>query len=698
MSSLEAIRNIGIIAHIDAGKTTTTERILYYTGLVHKFGEVHDGNTTTDWMEQEKERGITITSATITCFWNEKQINIIDTPGHVDFTAEVERSLRVLDGAVGVFCAVAGVEPQSETVWHQADKYKVPRLAFVNKMDRTGADFENVYEMILKRLTPNAVCIQIPIGKEDKFTGVIDLIEMRAIYYDSDTFGKNYQYSDIPSDLQDMAKIYREKLLEKLSDYDDVIMTHFLEESEAPVSEIKRAIKKSVINNEIVPILCGSSLKNTGVQALLDAICDYLPAPTEIDDALAFAKNSNEKIIVECNPKQKFAALAFKVQIDKYLGKLVYIRVYSGSLKKGEIFYNQSNGKKERAMRLLQMQSNKKKDVEEVKAGDIVAIAGLKFTVTGDTITQQDNEIILAKMDFPDTVIAMSIEAKTKADQDQLSEALKLFEDEDPTFKVKQDKDSGQTLITGMGELHLEILIDRLKREFNLNVNCGFPQVSYKETINKAVEIEEEFKRDIAGKVLFAKVKLRVMPLLEINKKEYELHEKIKVEIICETNDIPQEITEAVKESSKNSCGDGPLVSGNIENIHIQITGIEYHQGESTDTSFKIVTAMALSKAVQLADPAILEPIMLVSIITPEEFTGDLIGDINAKRGKILEVKDQALKKEIVCEIPMSELFGYASRVRGLSQGRASYSLEFHSYEKVPANVQENILKKIRGY
>jgi elongation factor G len=698
MSDLNNIRNIGIIAHIDAGKTTTTERILFYTGLVHKLGEVHDGNTTTDWMEQEKERGITITSATITCFWNNKQINIIDTPGHVDFTAEVERSLRVLDGAVGVFCAVGGVEPQSETVWHQADKYKVPRIAFINKMDRVGADFENVLDMISERLTKNAICIQYPIGKEDKFQGVIDIIEMKAIYYNTETFGKNYSFENIPDDLLSLTKALREKLIEKLADFNDEIMLNFLEGKPVDNELIKKTLKIAVTHNELIPVLCGSSLKNIGVQALLDAICDYLPSPLDIEPAIAYKKNSESPINVECKPQNKFAALAFKIQIDKYLGKLVYIRVYSGTLKKGTAFVNQSNGKKERAMRLLQMQSNKKKDVEEVKAGDIVAIAGLKFTVTGDTITQQDNEILLSKMEFPDTVIAMAIEAKTKGDQDLLTDALKMLEDEDPTFKVKQDKDSGQTLITGMGELHLDILIDRLKREFNIDVNCGNPQVSYKETINKCVETEEEFKRDISGKVLFAKVKLRVCPLDHNALSKSEMNDKIKITFKCNIEEIPQDIIEAIKESAKNACGDGPLVSGNIENISIEITNIDYHQGESTDTAFKIATAMTISKAINLADPAILEPIMLVSIITPEDFTGDIIGDINSKRGKIIEVKPQLNKQEIICQMPMSELFGYSTRVRTLSQGRASYSMEFHSYEKVPVNVQENILKKIRGY
>jgi len=698
MSERENIRNIGIIAHIDAGKTTTTERILYYTGLVHKFGEVHNGNTITDWMEQEKERGITITSATITCFWNQTTINIIDTPGHVDFTAEVERSLRVLDGAVGIFCAVGGVEPQSETVWHQANKYNVARLIYINKMDRVGADFDHVLEMIHKRLTPDAVCIQLPLGKEDKFSGIIDLIEMRAIYYDADSFGKNFSLVPIPANKQEEARAAHEKLLEKLAEHNDEICALYLEDQPVPTQQIKKALQKAVIQNKIIPVLCGSSLKNTGVQPLLDAITDYLPSPLDIDIPRGYTKITNQSIRVACDPLQPFAALAFKVQIDKFLGKLVYFRIYSGSFKKGDVFLNQTNGKRERGLRLLQMQANKKQDLDEVKAGDIVAIAGLKTTTTNDTITALNHDLVLTKMEFPDSVIAMSIEAKTKAAQEHLLEILAMYEDEDPTFIVKQDQGSGQTLISGMGELHLEIIIDRLKREFNLDINCGVPHVHYKETIDKVVELTEEFKREVAGKILFAKIKILVMPLLEVNKKDYEKSEKVKVEILCDTSTIPSDIINAIQESAYNSCGDGPIVSGNIENIHLQITHIEYHPGESTDTCFKIVTAMAISKAVQLADPRILEPIMLVTIITPEEFIGDLISDVNSKRGKILEIKDQMLRKEIVCEIPMSELFGYATSVRGVTQGRASFTLEFKNYEKVPLQIQEQILKKIKGY
>jgi len=697
MADISNIRNIGIIAHIDAGKTTTTERILFYTGSLHKYGEVHDGNTTTDWMEQEKERGITITSATVTCFWHDKQINIIDTPGHVDFTAEVERSLRVLDGAIGVFCAVGGVEPQSETVWHQADKYHVPRLCVVNKMDRLGADFDHVYEMILDRLTTNAVCIQLPMGKEDKYTGIIDLIEMKTVYFFAETQGREFLTQEIPPDLIAIATHHREKLLEKLCDVDDVIFSNFVEGVESTVDEIKHAIKNGVLLNKIVPVLCCSSLKNVAVQPLLDAICDYLPSPIEVDETIGYTRSTNALIPIPCDPNYHFSALAFKVQIDKYLGKLVYIRVYSGLLKRGEVFYNQTNGKKERANRLMQMQSNKKNDIEEVRAGDIVAISGLKFTTTGDTITQQDFDIYLAKMDFPDTVIEMSIEAKTKAEHELLLDALALLQEEDPTFRLKHDVDSGQLLIAGMGELHLEIIIDRLKREFNLTVNCGVPQVAYKETITTSIEVEEEFAREVSGKALYAKVRLKVQPLQDSHKSEYEKNDKIKVEIGCDTTDIPPEIITAIKESAVNACTDGPLVSGDIENIHISVTGIDYHHGESSDTAFKIATAMALSSAVRQCNPNILEPIMLVSIITPDDFIGELIGDVNSKRGKVIEVKAAHQKSEIVCEIPMSELFGYASKVRGLSQGRATFSIEFGSYQKVPPTVQEKILKKIRG-
>lgn len=698
MSDLNNIRNIGIIAHIDAGKTTTTERILFYTDAIHKMGEVHDGNTTTDWMEQEKERGITITSATITCFWKNKQINIIDTPGHVDFTAEVERALRVLDGAVGIFCAVGGVEPQSETVWHQADRYHVPRIAYINKMDRLGADFDNVLDMIKNRLTPNAVNIHLPIGKEDNFKGIIDLIEMKAYYFDQQTSGKDYHADDIPQNLLASAQTAREQFLDRVAEFDDELMMNYLEGEELSVEMIKRALHFAVIHNKLVPVLTGSSLKNIGVQLLLDAVNDYLPSPVQIEKTFAVKKDSNEQVEILPDPNSKFSALAFKVQIDKYVGKLVYIRVYSGSLKKGEVFYNQTNGKKERAARLLQMQSNRKHDIEVVRAGDIAAVVGSKFTITGDTITEDGYAVSLSRMEFPDSVIAIAIEPKTKADQDLLSEALIRFQEEDPTFKVRQDKDTGQTLITGMGELHLDIILDRLKREYNLSLSQGNPQVAYKETITEICEVNEEFRRELNGKVAFASVKLRLSPYNSEND-ENNLDKKKNI-FINSTNpeDFPENIVCAIEESAMNSCSDGPLVSGQVEGLKVELIGGQYNPTESNDIAFRIATGMAVSKGLHQAGTTIMEPVMLVSIITPGDFTGDIIGDVNAKRGRIHEIRMQSLKQELIAEIPLSELFGYSTRIRSLSQGRAVFTMEFLKYEKVPSVIQQNILKKIRGY
>ncbi len=698
MSELTNIRNIGIIAHIDAGKTTTTERILFYTDSIHKMGEVHDGNTTTDWMDQEKERGITITSATITCFWKNNQINIIDTPGHVDFTAEVERALRVLDGSIGIFCAVGGVEPQSETVWHQADKYNVPRIAYINKMDRLGADFENVFDMIKSRLTPNAICVHLPIGKEDNFRGVIDLLEMKAYYFDQQSFGRDYHTEEIPDSLLDSAEIAREALIDKIAEYDDELMENFLENIKISPLIIRRALRKAVLQNKVIPVFTGSSLKNIGVQLLLDGVNDFLPSPLDIETTIAINKENNETVEVNPDPNSKFSALAFKVQIDKFVGKLVYIRVYSGSLKKGEIFYNQTNGKKERAARLLQMQSNRKHDIEIIRAGDIAAVVGSKFTITGDTITEDNYPIILSKMEFPDSVIAIAIEPKTKADQDLLSDALIRFQEEDPTFKVRQDKDTGQTLLTGMGELHLDIILDRLKREYNLNLTQGNPQVTYKETITEICEVTEEFRRELNGKVAYAKIKLRLLPYNSENdknnldKKKNIFLNRLKPEV------FPENLISAIEESALNSCTDGPLVSGQVEGLKIELIGGDYNPTESNDIAFRIATGMAVSKGLHQAGTTIMEPIMLVTIITPGDFTGDIIGDVNSKRGKIHEIRLQNLKQEIVSEIPLSELFGYSTRIRSLSQGRAVFTMEFLKYEKVPFSVQQNILKKIRGY
>ncbi|RLC52449.1 MAG: elongation factor G [Candidatus Cloacimonadota bacterium] len=692
---LSIIRNIGIMAHIDAGKTTTTERMLFYTGIIHRMGEVHDGNVVMDWMEQEKERGITITSAVTTCFWKKKQINIIDTPGHVDFTAEVERSLRILDGAVGIFCGVSGVEPQSETVWHQADRYGIPRIAFVNKLDRAGADFEAVIEMIHDRLTENACAIQVPIGKEDKFEGVIDIVSQRAIYFDESTQGVKYFYKKIPEEYLEAVENQRNKLFEHLAEFDDELMEAYLEGEEIPAEKILASIRKATIHHHFVPILCGSALKNKGVQPLLDAITDFLPSPLDLPPAIAIDKKSGEEKEIYPKIDDVFSALAFKVQIDKYVGKLIYIRVYSGSTKRGGTIFNQRNGKKERISRILQMHSNKKKDILELKAGDIAAIVGPKYVFTGDTITSENNNILLSDIEFPDSVISVAIEPKTKADQEILSDALRKLEEEDPTFRVYQNKETGQTLISGMGELHLEIIVDRLKREFNVHANVGNPQVAYKETIENEVTAEGEFIRELNGKGHFAVVKMKLSPL--------ELHELPKGKKNVFVNSvseevIPKEYWNVIEESALNACMDGPIMSSPVERVKIELLDGKYNEVDSSETAFSIASSIAVNKALQTAKAVIMEPIMQVSIITPEEFMGDIIGDINSKRGKIDRIRPKLNKQEIVAEIPMSELFGYATTLRSISQGRAIYTMEFLEYKKTPANIQEKILKRVRGY
>lgn len=695
-SPLSQIRNIGIMAHIDAGKTTTTERILFYTGFLHKMGEVHDGNAFTDWMEQERERGITITAATVTCLWNNYRINIIDTPGHVDFTAEVERSLRVLDGAVGVFCAVGGVEPQSETVWHQADRYNVPRLAYVNKMDRTGADYERVIQMIHERLTPNAHPINFPIGKEDNFEGVIDLITMKAWHFDPLTSGSEVQFSDIPEKLLPTAKQMREELLEAVSEYSDELMMLFLEGEDVPVELLKQAIRTATIQHKFIPVLCGSSLKNKGLQLLLDAVCDFLPSPLDIGVAKGFDPQTHEEKIVPPDPNEPFVALAFKVQIDKYLGKLVYIRVYSGTVKKGAMFYNQTSGKKERISRMLQMMSNRKNDLDNLHAGDIGAIVGAKFIATGDTLTDGNIDILLSKMHFPDSVISIAIEPKTKADQENLGLALTRLEEEDPTFKVHIDKDSGQMLISGMGELHLDIIVDRLRREFGVAANVGNPQVSYKETITKQVSITEVFQRDMNGKGNYAKVVFRITPLALS-----ELPDEARNVFVSNIADdqIPLEYHKAIEEAALNALNDGPLISGNVERVKVELIGGDFNPVDSNELAFKIATGMAVSRGLREASPVIMEPIMLLTVLSPDDFIGDIISDINAKRGKIDVMRRHSeYQQELTAEAPLSELFGYSTRIRSLSQGRAIYTLEFKKYEITPVNVQNEVLKRIRGY
>ena len=693
---LAKIRNIGIIAHIDAGKTTTTERILFYTGFLHKMGEVHDGNTFTDWMEQERERGITITSATVACHWKDNQINIIDTPGHVDFTAEVERSLRVLDGAVGIFCGVGGVEPQSETVWHQAERYEVPRLAFVNKLDRVGADYERVIGMIHDRLTIKAVPINIPLGREENFSGIIDLVTMKVNKFEPNSQGFTFHLEEIPEDYLERAQLSREMLLEAVAEFDDDLMTHYLEGEAIPDEALKRAIRKGTVRNQFVPVLCGSSLKNKGVQLLLDAICDYLPSPLDVCAAEGFEPKTHRPIEVCCDPKGPLVGLAFKVQIDKYVGKLIYVRVYSGMLKRGDSFLNQTTGKRERVARILQMMSNRKNDLDQLYAGDIGAVVGPKNLITGDTITSEHTKVLLSRMQFPDTVISIAIEPKTKADQDALKEALARLEEEDPTFNVRIDKETGQTLISGMGELHLEIIIDRLRREFNVQANVGVPQVSYKETITRQVTVEETFQREMNGKVNFAKVKLLITPIplskLPEGKKNVFLN-KVKEDV------IPALYWKAIEESAINALNDGPLINGNVERVNIELIGGDFDQLNSTEMAFHIATSMAVSRGLREAEAVIMEPIMLLSVLTPDDFVGDIIGDINAKRGKVeIFRRHNEFQQEIVAEVPLSELFGYATRIRSLSQGRAIYTLEFKKYEITPPTVQANVLKRIRGY
>jgi len=692
---LSKIRNIGIMAHIDAGKTTTTERMLFYTGIIHRMGEVHDGNAVMDWMAQEKERGITITSAVTTCFWKEKQINIIDTPGHVDFTAEVERSLRVLDGAVGIFCAVGGVEPQSETVWHQADKYSVPRLAFINKMDRSGADFEHVVDMIHDRLTPNALPIQLPIGKEDNFEGIIDLINIRTCYFDQETMGVKYKYQKVPQKIMAEVLEARNKLIEHVAEFDDELMTRYLDDEPIDGEMLTKAVCTATRFHQFVPLLCGSSLKNTGVQPLLDAVVDLLPSPLEVIHPIAINKNTKDEIEVEPEMDAPFSAYAFKIQIDKYVGKLIYIRVYSGSVKRSATIENQRSGKRERVSRILQMHSNKKKDIGKLHAGDIAALVGPKDIQTGDTITDLNHGILFEEINFPDSVIAVAIEPKTKTDKDLLEESLMKLMEEDPTFKVYQHKETGQTLISGMGELHLEIIIDRLKREFGVQANVGNPMVTYKETIEEPVGAEGELIREMNGKGHYAVVKLRLTPL---NLDELPPGKKnIFVNSVSE-DVIPHNFWSAIEESALNSCLDGPLMSSPVERVKIELIGGKFNEVDSSEIAFSIATAMAVGNGFRKAKATIMEPVMLVNVITPPDFVGEIIGDINSKRGKIEHIRPQNQKQEITAEIPMSELFGYATKLRSISQGRAVYTMEYFKHEKVPNNIQEKILKRVRGY
>ena len=686
----EKTRNIGIIAHIDAGKTTTTERVLYYTGKSHKIGEVHDGNATMDWMEQEQERGITITSAATTCFWLDHQINIIDTPGHVDFTAEVERSLRVLDGAVGVFDAVSGVEPQSETVWRQASKYNVPRICFVNKMDRAGADYLSCIQQMIDKLNAHPVAIQLPLGKEADFAGVIDLVNMKAnTYSDAKDKGETFDVVDIPDDYRELAEEYREKLIESISDVDDAIMEKFLAGEEVSVEEINAALRKGTLDSRFTPVLCGAAFKNKGVQQLLDAVVFYLPSPQELKAITGTNPNTLKEESRKLDGSDHFSALAFKIMTDPFVGQLAFVRVYSGELTSGSYVYNSTKNEKERVGRILRMHANKREEVDSVGAGDIAAVIGLKKTYTGDTLCDKDNPIILEAIQFPEPVIAVAIEPKTKAEQDKLSDCLVKLLQEDPTFKVKVDKDTNQTVISGMGELHLEVLVDRMRREFSLDVDVSKPQVAFKETITKSVEHENKYVKQSGGRGQYGHVVIRVEP--REAGAGFEFVNKIV------GGAIPREFIPAVQKGVLEAMGRGILCGYPAVDISVTLLDGSYHDVDSSEMAFKICGSMAFQEACKKAAPQLLEPVMDVEVVTPEEFMGDVIGKLNSKRGKIKDLSDRAGAKVIRSEVPLSGMFGYSTDLRSATQGRASYSMEFSKYEGVPAAIAEELIAKATG-
>lgn len=682
--SIEKTRNIGIIAHIDAGKTTVSERILFYTGVSYKIGEVHEGAAIMDWMEQERERGITITAAATTCFWRNHRINIIDTPGHVDFTVEVERSLRVLDGGVVVFDGVAGVEPQSETVWHQADKYKVPRVCFINKMDRTGANFEADIASIHERLTPNAVAVQIPMGAENKFQGSIDLIRQKALYF-SGKFGEKVEEKEIPDEFKDQAKTWREKMVEKIVEHDDALMEKYLNGKPVSEDELKKTLRTAVLSYKLVPVFCGSALKNKGVQPILDAVVDYLPAPSDLPEVLGEELKTGKKISRKALDEEPFTALAFKVATDPFVGKLVYFRVYAGTLSAGSYVLNSTTGSKERVSRIVRMHANKREEVKEVYAGDIAAIVGLKGTSTGDTLCDVDHPVLLEKITFPEPVISVAIEPKTKADQEKMGMALRALASEDPTFRIKTDEDTGQTIISGMGELHLEIIVDRMKREFKVEANVGKPQVAYKETIKALVEVEGKYIRQSGGRGQYGHVWLRLEP--RERGKGFEFINEIKGGI------IPQEFIPAVEKGISEAMENGVLAGYPVVDLSATLYDGSYHDVDSSEAAFRIAGSMALQAGVKRANPIILEPIMKVEVVTPEQFMGDVIGDLNSKRAQIQEMTDRAVMKVIKAMVPLATMFGYATTLRSLTQGRANYTMEFDHYAEVPGNIAKDIIE-----
>jgi len=687
-SPLKDTRNIGIMAHIDAGKTTTTERILFYTGVNYKIGEVHDGTATMDWMVQEQERGITITSAATTCFWKKHRVNIIDTPGHVDFTAEVERSLRVLDGAVAVFDSVAGVEPQSETVWRQADRYRVPRIAFINKMDRIGADFDRTVSMMRSRLDANPVVIQLPWGREDQFKGILDLIEMKGIYYKDETMGADYELTDIPEELADVAHKMREQMVEAISETDDQLLEKYLSGEEVTNDELKAALRRATVANQVQPVICGSAFKNKGVQPLLDAVVDYLPSPLDIPPIEGMSVHGEGQVIRHSSDEEPFAGLVFKIMTDPYVGQLVFFRVYSGHVESGTTVLNAKKGTNERIGRLLKMHANKREEINEVWAGDIAAAVGLKNVTTGETICDPKNPVILEAMSFPEPVIQVAIEPKTKADQEKLGMALGKLMQEDPTFRVHTDKDTGQTLINGMGELHLEIITDRLVREFNVGANVGRPQVAYKETLTQEAEGEGKFVRQTGGRGQYGHAKIRVRPIPD---KDYVFNNKTI------GGSIPKEFIKPIDQGIKEALETGPLAGYPVTGVEVDLYDGSFHDVDSSEIAFKIAGSMAFQDACKRARPVLMEPIMAVEISTPEDYMGDVIGDITSRRGRVQSMEARGSTQVITCKVPLSEMFGYATDLRSMSQGRASYSMQFSAYEQAPKNVEAEVVAKAAG-
>jgi elongation factor G len=682
---IERQRNIGIMAHIDAGKTTTTERILFYTGVSHKIGEVHDGEATMDWMEQEQERGITITSAATTCFWKDHRINIIDTPGHVDFTVEVERSLRVLDGAIAVFCAVGGVEPQSETVWRQADRYRVPRMAFVNKMDRTGADFYRVVDMIKERLKAKPVPLQIPIGSEDNFKGVVDLIQGKALIFDDQTLGKKYEYIDIPDDLKEDAEKWRQVMVEAIAEEDEDLLEKYLGGEELEPDELREGIRKATISLNICPVLCGAAFKNKGVQPLLDAIVDYLPSPVDIPAIKGKDPQTGEEITCYASDDEPLSALAFKLMSDPFIGHLTFLRIYSGYIQSGMTVINAATGKKERIGRLLKMHANKREEIKEAYAGDIVAAVGLKHTATGETLCSLDRPLLLESMDFPEPVIEVAIEPKTKSDRDSLSNALQKLAKEDPSFRVKTNEETGQTLIAGMGELHLEIIVDRLTREFKVDANVGQPQVAYRETITKPVKQETKYVKQTGGRGQYGHVVIEIEPLEPGS--GYEFVNSIVGGV------IPKEYIPAVDKGIQDALQNGVLAGYPVVDIKVNLVYGSYHDVDSSEQAFYIAGSMAVKEACQKAAPVLLEPIMFVEVLTPEEYLGDVMGDLNGRRGKVISLEPRLGTQIIRAHVPLSSMFGYATELRSRTQGRATYTMQFDHYEKVPASIAEELLQ-----